>query len=217
MKAKLGPDHPDTLYSMHNLAVSYMPISAGTRRPSSCTKRRWRCGKPSSAPTTPTRLRACGAWQNALQSSIAVRRPCRSSTTASSAPRASVVDPGLIPAMIDLRLRHFAKAKDGAGCRATAEMWEKLKRTDADSLYDAACFCAVTAGVLRAGGRAEASAKDAAAEADRAMGWLKQAVAAGYDDAGHMAKDEDLDPLRDREDFQKLVAELRARHEKEKK
>ena len=54
-KAKLGPDHPDTLESMNNLANSYPP-SAGTPRPSSSTKRRWRCGRPSSAPTTPTRL-----------------------------------------------------------------------------------------------------------------------------------------------------------------
>ncbi len=93
-------------------------------------------------------------------------------------------------AVIDLRLRHFAKTKDPVGCRATAEMWQKLKRTDADSLYNAACFCAVTAAVLRAGDKAEARAKDAAAEADRAMGWLKQAVAAGYNDDAHMAKDE---------------------------
>ncbi len=126
-----------------------------------------------------------------------------------------VVDPGLIPAVIDLRLRHFAKAKDGAGCRATAEMWEKLKGTDAGSLYHAACFRAVAAAALRAGDQAEATAK--AAEADRAMGWLKQSVAAGYNDAAHMAKDKDLDPLRDREDFKKLVAELQARHEKDKK
>ena len=56
-KARLGPDHPDTLTSMNNLANSYQPW-AGTPRPSSSAKRRWRCGRPSSAPTTPTRSRA---------------------------------------------------------------------------------------------------------------------------------------------------------------
>ncbi len=39
MKAKLGPDHPDTLDSMYNLAGSYA-ASAGTPRPSSSTRRR---------------------------------------------------------------------------------------------------------------------------------------------------------------------------------
>ena len=53
MKAKLGPDHPHTLMSMNNLANSYAALGR-TPRPSSSARRRWRCGKPSSAPTTPT-------------------------------------------------------------------------------------------------------------------------------------------------------------------
>ena len=50
----LGPDHPDTLRSMSNLANSYDDLGRHAE-PSSSTKRRWRCRKPSSAPTTPTR------------------------------------------------------------------------------------------------------------------------------------------------------------------
>ena len=56
-KAKLGPDHPDTLLSMNNLAAA-TTAWAGTPRPSSSTRRRWRCGRRSWAPTTPTRSRA---------------------------------------------------------------------------------------------------------------------------------------------------------------
>ena len=41
--------------------------------------------------------------------------------------------------------------------------------------------------------------------ADRAMELLQQAAKAGYKDAAHLAKDTDLDPLRDRDDFKKLV------------
>jgi hypothetical protein len=37
---------------------------------------------------------------------------------------------------------------------------------------------------------------------------LRDAVAKGYKDAAHMKKDSDLDPLRKRDDFQKLLAEL---------
>jgi hypothetical protein len=40
------------------------------------------------------------------------------------------------------------------------------------------------------------------------MAWLKQAVAAGYRDATHMRKDNDLESLRGRDDFNKLIAEL---------
>ena len=40
------------------------------------------------------------------------------------------------------------------------------------------------------------------------MQWLHKTVQAGYKDATHMNKDTDLDPLRDREDFKKLLAEL---------
>jgi hypothetical protein len=41
--------------------------------------------------------------------------------------------------------------------------------------------------------------------------WLCQAVAAGFTDAEHIKQDRDLDALRGREDFQKLLAELDAR------
>jgi hypothetical protein len=92
--------------------------------------------------------------------------------------------------------------------REATAMWEKLKRTDIDSLYNAACFRAVTAAVLRAADKSASAAHQADAEADRAMAWLKQSVAAGYKDAAHMKKDNDLNPLHARGDFQKLVAEL---------
>src|SRR5260370_13793962 len=114
--------------------------------------------------------------------------------------------------VVDLRLRHFEKTKDAAGCRATAELWEQLKRTDAGSLYDAACMRAVTAAVLRGTDlKSVLQTKEGAAEADRAMAWLTQAVAAGYKDAAHMKRDTDLDALRDRPDFQKLLAGLEAK------
>ena len=92
-------------------------------------------------------------------------------------------------------------------------MWEKQNRTDADSLYYTACFRAVTAAVQTKNPAADAArlAKD---DADRAMQWLQQSVQAGYQDAAHMKKDTDLDPLREREDFKKLLAELEKGAEK---
>src|SRR5947209_515939 len=44
--------------------------------------------------------------------------------------------------------------------------------------------------------------------ADRALELLHKAVNAGYNDASHMRKDPVLDPLREREDFKKLIAKL---------
>jgi hypothetical protein len=101
-------------------------------------------------------------------------------------------------------------------CRQTAEMWEKLNYPGADSLYDAACYRAVTATVLRAADPSPAGAKQADAEAEKAMAWLKLAVAFGYEDAAHMQKDKDLDALREREDFKRLLAQVAAGGAKQK-
>jgi hypothetical protein len=43
------------------------------------------------------------------------------------------------------------------------------------------------------------------------MVWLTKAVAAGYKNDAHMKKDTDLDFLRDRVDFKKLLANLEAK------
>ncbi len=110
-----------------------------------------------------------------------------------------------------LRLRHYTKAKDAAGCRATAEMAEKLNPTDAICLYNIACMRSVTAAVIRANDQSETAAVTAAAEADRAMAWLNQAVAAGYRNVKHIKTDKDLDVLRDRTDFQRLLGDLQPR------
>jgi hypothetical protein len=44
--------------------------------------------------------------------------------------------------------------------------------------------------------------------ADQAMELLRQAVKAGYTDAAHMTEDTDLDSLRGRDHFKKLLQEL---------
>ena len=59
--------------------------------------------------------------------------------------------------------------------------------------------------------------KDAAAEADKAMQWLQKAIAAGYKDVSQLAKDKDLDFLRERDDFKKLLAELEPSQKSESK
>jgi hypothetical protein len=187
-KAKLGPDHPDTLMSMNNLAVSYTALG----RHADALKLHEETLALMKAKLGPEHPSTLISMENLATSYLLFLR---------------LADAQKLLMM--LHLRHFVKTKDPAGCRQTAEMWEKLNRTDADSLYEAACMRAVTAAVLT-------GAKQADAEAEKAMVWLKQAVAAGYKDAAHMEKDKDLDAVRNREDFKKLLAELAAGSAKQK-
>jgi hypothetical protein len=122
------------------------------------------------------------------------------------------IDPTFIPYVLRVRFFCFETAKDIAGCRATAEMLEKLNRADGASLYTAAWLRAKTAAVIK---NATPPGPDATRlineQADRAMVWLKQTAATGYTNAAHLAQDKAMDVLRDRDDFRKLVAELKAK------
>ncbi|MFL5246097.1 MAG: protein kinase domain-containing protein [Gemmataceae bacterium] len=112
----------------------------------------------------------------------------------------------------DVRLRQFEKTKDASGCRQIAEMWEKVDPTDVPSLYNAACLRAVTAAVIKQDPKtpSDDTTRLANEQADRAMVWLTKAVAAGFKDTAHIKQDTDLDALRGREDFKKLLAALEA-------
>lgn len=69
----------------------------------------------------------------------------------------------------------------------------------ASQWYDFACIYSVASGKV---------ADKKQEYADRAMELLQQAVKAGYKDAEQVKTNTDLDPLREREDFLKLIAEL---------
>jgi serine/threonine protein kinase len=112
--------------------------------------------------------------------------------------------------LIDLRVRHFEKRKDAAGCRQSVEMWEKAINRHRYVLYSAGCWRAVTAAVLRQTDPSPEAVRQADMDADRAVAWLKQAVQAGWNDTWQTARDRDLDILRDRADFKKLLADLEA-------
>jgi serine/threonine protein kinase len=214
-KVKLPPDHPELLRSMHNLAASYIDVGRYAEslalNEQTLERRKLKLGL-----NHPDTLRSMGAVAECLvnldrgMEAVAVVDECMKRA------EGQVVHPRLIPNVMGFRLRAFQKAKDAAGCRATAEIWDQLKRVDAASLYTAARMRAVIAAVLRSSNKSETGAKDADTEADRAMAWLAQAVAAGYKDTAHMKKDKDLDVLRDRPDFLKLLSELEAKAKESK-
>jgi tetratricopeptide (TPR) repeat protein len=206
-KVRLGPGHPSTLMSMYNLAVSYHALGryddALELREETLALRKLRLG-----PDHPHTLRSMWVVAESLvkldrgAEAVPIIDECVRRAAGKACCRAD-----LLPGVMVVRLRHFEKSRDAAGCRQTAEMWESLKRSDGASLYNAACMRAVTAAVLKGAAGADA-ARLANEEADRAMAWLKQAVAAGYRHAAQMKQDRDLDALRDRADFARLVAEL---------
>jgi tetratricopeptide (TPR) repeat protein len=100
--------------------------------------------------------------------------------------------------------RAIARLEAGRVADAVAEVAELTKGSEwsADDRYNFACVYAVASGKV---------ADKKQEYAGRAMELLRQAVTAGYKDAAHMSKDTDLDVLRGREDFKKLLAELEAR------
>ena len=100
--------------------------------------------------------------------------------------------------------RAISRLQAGLVAEAVAEVDELTKSPiwNASQWYDFACVYAVASGKI-AGKKQE--------HADRAMELLRKAVGAGYKDAAHMKRDTDLDSLRERPDFKKLLAELEAK------
>jgi eukaryotic-like serine/threonine-protein kinase len=97
--------------------------------------------------------------------------------------------------------RATVRLRLGQVAEAVAEVDELTRSASGsgDQWYNFACVYAVASGK---------SAAQRQAYADRAMDLLRKAVQAGYNDAAHMAKDTDLDPLRGRDDFRKLIEGL---------
>jgi serine/threonine protein kinase/Tfp pilus assembly protein PilF len=110
--------------------------------------------------------------------------------------------PGLRAARANsqVRARQVAEAvAEVAALTASRPNKTGLAQWNAGQWYDFACIYSLASGK---------SADRKQEYADRAMELLRNAVRAGFKDAGHMKKDTDLDPLRDREDFKKLLCEL---------
>ena len=102
--------------------------------------------------------------------------------------------------------RARSRAQIDRTTESLAEAMEVAKADPKDSgefqnlvLYNLACVYAITSGKI---------ADKQQEYADRAMELLNSAVAAGYNKADSMAKDPDLDPLREREDFKQLLQSL---------
>jgi serine/threonine protein kinase/tetratricopeptide (TPR) repeat protein len=87
---------------------------------------------------------------------------------------------------------------------------EQLPQPRAQDLYYLACVRAQLSRLVGSGQTALAAPAQAEhlQYLDQAMDALRKAVAAGYCDVAELKKDASLDPLRERDDFQKILAQL---------
>lgn len=110
--------------------------------------------------------------------------------------------------LAEFRLKRAdALARSGEHARATAEAELLAEPANAlkEVVYDAACIYSLSsAGV-------SSNAQLAERYAARAVELLRRASQKGFRDVKHIEKDSDLDSLRQREDFKKLLAELQSK------
>jgi serine/threonine protein kinase len=98
--------------------------------------------------------------------------------------------------------------QDDASC--TAEACRDLGWNAPADAYNAACLLSECIPIVAKHYKLDDKQRKEAARfyGDAAMKLLREAVSKGYKDVPNMKKETDLDPLRQREDFQKLIAEL---------
>jgi hypothetical protein len=111
--------------------------------------------------------------------------------------------------LVALTAAHAGLLEQGDAVR-TAESLRELGWGAPTAAYDAACGLSLCVPIVAKHGKLNDKQRKEAAQfyGDAAMRLLREAVSKGYKDAPNMRKDTDLNPLRQREDFQKLMAEL---------
>jgi tetratricopeptide (TPR) repeat protein len=96
--------------------------------------------------------------------------------------------------------RSISRVRAGTTQQALQEVDGLLPKADHAVVYNAGCAYAVAA--------SQTKDANAAKYADRAMELLRQSFEKGYIYAEHVKKDDDLTALRERADFQKLLADM---------
>src|SRR5262249_38713720 len=176
-RAKPGPVRPDTLHSMHGLAAGYGALG----RHADALKLHAETLGLRKAKLGPNHRDTLRSMSGVAESLAKLERGAEAVPIIDECVRRAAgkacCQRDLLPDVMGIRLRQFEKTRDATGCRQTAEMWEGLNLTNADSAYNAARMRAVTSAVFRAADEPPAGGKQADAEADRAMAWLRQAVA----------------------------------------
>lgn len=203
--AKVRPEHPDRLNSMYDLARSYMKAEQYDEA-LELFEKTLELRKTILSLKHPSTL--LSMWGKALCLWKLNRRADAVPVTDEYVRRAKGIQRQwqLIMGLLELRLRHFERAKDAAGCRTTAEMWEEQKLTEGIPMWRAAVMRAVTAAVAKKDPKIPVA--EVEEQSNRAMLWLKQLDRARGVSAEQL-ENQEFDGLRDRDDFKELVLKLK--------
>jgi serine/threonine-protein kinase len=106
-----------------------------------------------------------------------------------------------------LRQNARQTAEAVASFRQAIATYERLRTQRVFDMYNCACAYSLLSGVAVERGSGMTAA-EGPPMGDRAMQWLRRAIAAGYGNIANMRTDSDLDPLRSRSDFQLLLMDL---------
>jgi eukaryotic-like serine/threonine-protein kinase len=214
-KAKLGPEHPDTLTSMHNLGISYSEFGRHAEA-LKLNEETLALRKAKLGVDHPDTLRSMhqlaftyydlGRHLDALklnEETLALRKA-----------KLGVDHPDTLASMTNLTASYSLVGRYADALKLSEETLAlriaKLgphHHYTLDSMYNIACCQAIYV----------PKAPDPAKQGALAVESLQKAVAAGFKAIGQINTDDDLNSLRDREDFKKLVADLEAELAKEKK
>jgi tetratricopeptide (TPR) repeat protein len=215
MKAKLGPHHPVTLDSMHNLSLSHDAHGrydeANKLREETLALAR--AGLGPDHPITLLRMHSVAtSYANLGRYDEAIK--LYHETLALMKGKLGPDHPNTLRSINNLAACYAARGRHAEALELHEEVLRLMTAklgpdhpNTVGSMYNIACVHALMIP------KSDNSAK----QADHAMTLLTQAVAAGWDDLVHMKKDPDLNVLRDREDFKKLLAELERKAPEPKK
>ncbi len=108
------------------------------------------------------------------------------------------------------RARTLLDLGDHTAAAQAAEEFHTASADPIEAAYDAACYLSRCVPLAEKDVRLLAAQRREQAEryAGRSLALLREAVDKGFRDAAHLAKDNDLAPLRGRAEFQKLLREL---------
>jgi hypothetical protein len=111
--------------------------------------------------------------------------------------------------------RTLVRAGRGDHAQATADAEALVQKEEVTPahLYDLSCVFSLSAAAAERDNKLSPAERGRlkARYADRAMEFLQRAVTGGWDNPQALKTDRDMEPLRAREDFRKLSAELEAK------
>jgi tetratricopeptide (TPR) repeat protein len=101
--------------------------------------------------------------------------------------------------------------------RKALALFERIDKEGLAKPYDIACIRSLSSDLVKSTGKDPATVERSRNMADQAMKALRQAVDGGYQDLDWISIDPDLGPLRSRDDFKDLIAEIKAKGTSSKK